>query len=856
MSSDPWVLGMSCSHNGSVCLLHGDEIVVAIQEERISRIKRHRIYGSQTSMALEYCFDYAGIQPGDLSLIVYSVQGRTRNPRHDLTLNPYLKVSLNGIPTLALPHHFSHAVSAFATSGFKDSAVIIIDGVGSPYEDLLEDERDTALERNENGWETISLYAASETKITSVEKHLTTEWLNMNSVGMPRFGSLGGMFSAAARQIFGDPMEAGKVMGLAPYGKPEIPAHEFFNIINGHFNFPGDVIKRFAHNDRWPMHKAEYQNLSCSTQVALEDALLYLARHIQELCPSDNLCYAGGVALNSVANERIIRESGFKNVYVMPAAEDSGPAIGAAYYGLWHLTNNNTRRKLVHDAMGRRYSPAAVTKAIKRAPAIELLDCSDVLSNTVDLLCEGKIVGWFHGRSELGPRALGQRSILCDPRREDAKDLLNGRVKHREAFRPFAPAVLLEEAHNWFELDGTDPDSPFMLRVCNFKKEKMGKVAAVVHIDGTGRVQTVTREANGLFYDLIKRFFEKTGVPILLNTSFNTMGEPIVETPEDALFCLLNTGLDYCVVEGNVVTKTRSLRSESITRLLGKVEKIKKRLNSLDPIPLPDVMEKINDRALEKIHRATVYALPEYENEVHQYLGCTPVDFRAEAIENFWREMLPDRAWENLDKETQECMITAGLAYCLLTKYPDRKKDWTAAGVEVLKAAEIELNKKLVAPFASWLCNQRASELDELLSGAGRATQDSWLQSLKRIRKSNGKLNGSMIPVGSICWAFSNAYGSEPQEQVLNPKSYQEQLLGLLSQFACCSKDQGRKEFFRLIGEQSAGINVARRESLSADFLDRNKVADLIERMQVLAVSLNEAGKMLRGQESSRPDLP
>jgi carbamoyltransferase len=180
---------------------------------------------------------------------------------------------------------------------------------------------------------------------------------------------------------------------------------------------------------------------------------------------------------------------------------------------------------------------------------------SNVLSDAVELLCDGKIIGWFDGGSELGPRALGQRSILCDPRRPDAKETLNRRVKMREPFRPFAPAVLLEEAGKWFEFGDTAPESPFMLRVVEVNRERKDEVPAIVHVDGTGRVQTLTRTNNGRFYELVKEFYEKTGVPILLNTSFNRMGQPIIETPADAIECLLNTGLDCCVFEDRIVFK-------------------------------------------------------------------------------------------------------------------------------------------------------------------------------------------------------------------------------------------------------------------------------------------------------------
>jgi len=281
----------------------------------------------------------------------------------------------------------------------------------------------------------------------------------------------------------------------------------------------------------------------------LDVALMYLVEHLHDLSGSENLCYAGGVALNSVTNERIIRESGFRNVYIIPPAEDSGAAIGAAYYGLWQLTGCNSQRRITDDAFGRTYTPADVSAALNHADNIRVISSTNVIADTVDLLCDGKTVGWFDGGSELGPRALGHRSILCDPRRSDAREILNSRVKMREGFRPFAPTVLLEEAANWFEFGNSPSESPFMLRVCEVKAEQRNKVPAVVHVDGTGRLQTVDLNSNRRFYDLIRRFYEKTGVPMLLNTSFNVMGQPIIETPGDALECLLKTGLDCCVFE-------------------------------------------------------------------------------------------------------------------------------------------------------------------------------------------------------------------------------------------------------------------------------------------------------------------
>jgi carbamoyltransferase len=558
VKEQPWILGISASHNGSACLLKGDRIVVAIQEERLTRYKRHRIYGARASKAVAYCLNYAGIDPSDLSLVVLCIQGRKAAEIHDLRLEPFLNVLTHRIPTITIPHHYGHALSVFATSGFAESAVLIVDGTGSPVSDFTAEEL-KVMNGNKapDSWETISLYYASGTTVVPLEKHVIERgaWLVLHDGEMPLFGSLGGMFSATAQQIFGEVTEAGKVMGLAPYGPAAFPSSDFFDLVNGRFHFKDTVPLRFRHNERWPNRASEYEALAGSVQAALEDAVLYLARHIRELCSSENLCYAGGVALNSVANEGIIRESGFKNVYIMPAAEDSGTSIGAAYYGLWQLTQHNSQRPILHDAPGRAYSTAEISAALDARDDVRVVYPSDVLSDAVELLCDGKIIGWFDGGSELGPRALGQRSILCDPRRPDAKETLNRRVKMREAFRPFAPAVLLEEAGKWFEFGDTAPESPFMLRVVEVNRERKDDVPAIVHVDGTGRVQTLTRANNGRFYELVKQFYEKTGVPILLNTSFNRMGQPIVETPTDAVECLLNTGLDCCVFEDRIVFK-------------------------------------------------------------------------------------------------------------------------------------------------------------------------------------------------------------------------------------------------------------------------------------------------------------
>jgi carbamoyltransferase len=554
----PWVLGISASHNGAACLLRGSEIVVAVQEERLSRRKRQRIHGAEPALAITYCLDYAGIGARDLSMVVLCPQGAADHPNHDLRANPLLQIDRFRTPTLTVPHHLAHAVSTFATSGFPEAAILVIDGLGSSIQDLPASERAVIVDPVCAGAESISLYAGIDALTQPLEKHVAEggRWLSADGGGMPQFHSLGAMYSAVARQIFGDVLEAGKVMGLAPYGRPSLPPEDFFQIQFGRFAFSSKVPALFRGNERWPARDEEYRDLASSVQVALEQAVLHLVHRLHELCPSQQLCYAGGVALNSVANERIIRESKFRRVHIMPAAEDSGCAVGAAYLGLWALTQKNDCRPLTHDAVGRPYTRSEVLASISQTPAVEIVPTSNILADTAELLSSGAIIGWFQGRSELGPRALGQRSILCDPRPPNAKSTLNLRVKRREAFRPFAPAVLLEHAADWFDFDGFSQESPHMLRVCPFKLTRRQSVPAVVHVDGTGRLQTVSRENNPGFYELIAAFAERTAVPMLLNTSFNVMGMPIVESPHDALQCLLSADLDYCVLEGILVKRS------------------------------------------------------------------------------------------------------------------------------------------------------------------------------------------------------------------------------------------------------------------------------------------------------------
>ena len=565
MTARPWVLGIGSGyHNGAACLLHGHEIVVAIQEERLTRIKRDRVRHGKRSLAIEYCLRAAGITPRDLDAIVdcpIAIPGA--GPRDRLEDSWLVAEARGDVQLHTIPHHAGHAISAYATSGFSDAIAIVIDGGGTRGADLPEAERQAAVSFDDDMYEHLSIYRCSPAGVVPVEKHLSfMPYLLHKPAGMAPFASLGHMFSSAAAQIFDNYLEAGKVMALAPYGRASIPMEEFLTYDGTAFTFSDRATRRFDHDARWPACAEAYQDLAASVQHVLEVTLQQIFETLERMAISDRCCYAGGVALNSVANHQILAATAFADVHILAAAEDCGTAIGAAHYGLQRLSGAYRAGRLGTDYLGRRYSPDEIDDAIDTTPGVVRIATTDVADTAADLLCQGKVLAWFCEESEFGPRALGHRSILCDPRLPGAKQLLNERVKGREAFRPFAPAVLDEEITRWFDVDGLSGPMEFMLDVCPFRDPLPGPaVPGVLHVDGSGRVQAVTEHGNRRLYDLLRRFYERTGVPMLVNTSLNIMGEPIVETPRQALWLLLTTGVDYCVLEQRIVAKASWFRS-------------------------------------------------------------------------------------------------------------------------------------------------------------------------------------------------------------------------------------------------------------------------------------------------------
>ncbi len=569
-----YILGLNTyDHDVSACLLRDGEIAYAIAKERITREKHASGFYKEV---VDYCLEAEGITLDDVGLVVRNcyilpVEEMERRlayqdmpgflseaERAEAAKDPLF---LGASPkTQTISHHLAHAYSAFAVSPFDQGVVMIVDGVGSYAADVTEpypagDKPDPLARESE------SYYRFSGTKLETLKKvwlHPSRGFLSDEFFNMP---GLGALYSRASTYIFGDWNKCGELMGLAPYGRPGV-AKPLMDIANNELTVPewsNDLKEPWLLDSgkKWDTSPSmrHWEDLAWRVQDDTEKVLLARARWLRETTGAKNLCIAGGVALNCVANGRIAREAGFENVWIQPAAGDDGIAIGCAYYGLHEIQRKPRTFVMTHSYVGRSYSDAdigAATGAAVFRLETKINKSEDICRDTARVLAEGNVVGWFQGRSEFGPRALGNRSIIADPRTPEMKDILNARVKHRQPFRPFAPIVLAERARDIFE---GEEDSPFMLIAKRVRPEWRDKIPAIVHVDGTARVQTVRPETNDRLYRLLKAFDAITGVPVLINTSFNVKGEPIVETPDDAVACFLTTGIDYLALHELLISK-------------------------------------------------------------------------------------------------------------------------------------------------------------------------------------------------------------------------------------------------------------------------------------------------------------
>jgi len=549
------ILGINCfSHDTSACLLKDGEVVAFAEEERFNREKHTKSFPDG---AIEFCLKAGGIDIGDVDYVGFPFRPGLdfyRGFLHFLKYFPgsYKRFALQGLIDLNLVgkvsyfkrkygyknkvvfvgHHESHAASAFFASPFSKAAILSIDRGGDFLSTLLAFGEGTGL------------------------RVLRT---------IPNPHSLGEVYSAVTAYLgFKPNSDEGKVMGLAPYGR-DTYLEDFRKLIrfeeSGAFEvdldfFPHHLVGRWFSDKfvrkfgepREPESEidARHEDIAAAVQKITEETALSLANDLYEMTKSKNLCIAGGVGLNSVMNARLLKETPFEEIFIQPAANDAGTALGCALYICHVLLGNERNYRMEQVCYGPEFSNREIEEALRRRN-ISFERLENPARRGAELLVKGKIVGWFQGKMEVGPRALGNRSILADPRFPGMKDILNHKVKHREGFRPFAPSVLEEDAEEYF---GDYYPSPFMLLVLPFKKDKRSVVPAVTHVDGTGRVQTVSWKVNSLYWRLIAEFKKITGLPVILNTSFNVRGQPIARSPEDALDCFLSTQLD-CLIMGN-----------------------------------------------------------------------------------------------------------------------------------------------------------------------------------------------------------------------------------------------------------------------------------------------------------------
>lgn len=598
------ILGISAFyHDSAAAILRDGKVVCAAQEERFTRIKGEACFPTKS---IEFCLSSQGLKPEELDYVVFYEKPFIKFER---IVETYLSMAPKGfqsfkrsLPTWAkdkiflkhnllnefkklnsrVPwenklkfsdHHLSHAASAYYPSPFQNALVLTMDGVGE--------------------WASTSVAIGSGEKLIPIQ-----------NIHFPH--SLG-LFYSAFTSFLGFQVNSGeyKVMGLAPYGQPKYVKTIYENLIDvktdgsfhlniHYFDFAHSMkmlgrkfSKLFNMDPRGPENKIlnDHLNMAASVQCVLEEVILSLLKNLRQSTGQENLCLAGGVALNAVANGKILQSNLFKNVWIQPAAGDAGGALGAAY-AFHYLALSEQTKKSKADSMsgaflGPEFSDEEILKQLKSCGAIfERLDDKEIFSSTAQAIAEGEAIAWFQGAMEFGPRSLGARSILADPRDPQMQKKLNLKIKFRESFRPFAPAILKEELANWFNVNHECEYMQFVVPVAekiryplNEMQEKLegldklsvqrSKLPAVTHIDYSARVQSVDIKTNPRFYQLIKAFYKITGCPVLINTSFNVRGEPIVCSPIDAFRCFMGTDLDRLVIGNYLLIKNQQIKQKT-----------------------------------------------------------------------------------------------------------------------------------------------------------------------------------------------------------------------------------------------------------------------------------------------------
>jgi carbamoyltransferase len=571
-SGSTYVLGTGLSHDGSACLLKDGEICVAIEKERITRLKHD---GGNDSAAITYCLDAAGITIDDVALIVQNANFGMMTHGNDWWGGARVIPADANVCTIS--HHLAHAYSAIGTCPFDDTAVLIVDGCGNAYDECLDlggavvPDVPADPELRQLCFEKDSYYTYANGTLRPVFKDFSPWGLSHRHYPMhppTTRHSIGGVYLAVSMYVFSGFEDPGKLMGLAPYGRPGVYDFEIFDLRDGRVFVRYDWMERFqrpARDDRALRDDfSYYADIAWWVQREVERALLYVFNSRYEMAPCDSVAYAGGVALNAVANARLLRETPFRHLYMQPASADNGLAIGCAFYGWLEVLKRERRRHGGSTCFGRGYGaaesiPAAFEAYGDRVDVSEHdSESGDHVEVAAEALANGQVVAWFQGGAEFGPRALGHRSILADPERPDVRNFINTEIKRREDFRPFAPSVVAEEVSTYFDCTH---ESPYMILVAPVRDEWRARLQSVVHVDGSARIQTVTTTLDPSYHALLMRFKARRGFAVLLNTSFNRRRMPIVETPAEALAFFLESPLDLLVIDRFVIRKKAEQRA-------------------------------------------------------------------------------------------------------------------------------------------------------------------------------------------------------------------------------------------------------------------------------------------------------
>lgn len=552
------ILGFSNGHDKGAVLIINGKIVCGISQERLTRVKGDGGYsqGALPFSCMKYCLDAAEITFRDIDLFVYSTTEIVDNVEEDL--NKFLKFDISD-KIIFIPHHLAHAYSSFFSSNFESAVVIVADASGSilNYQNKLHEwyqvDRE-GLEPKEDWTEGISIYHMNLKDYKEVYK----KWIKYPVPEDTEDGvSVGTQYSIGSLQLIYEPRSnswpAGKLMGLASYAKKELVDDVPLAVQE----LEDDIFIPCKHIYPKVTWKSDFFSRACvagAYQREQERASLILAKMAKKFTGEMNVCVAGGSFLNCNSNQLILESGLFENCYFIPPSDDSGIPLGCAYYGYQYLQEVK-KEGILKPYLGKSYSRNEIIKTLNEYPGLVFEEWDDFDALTVDIsywLTQNRVVGWFQGGGEIGPRALGNRSIIASPIEKWMTGHINSDVKGREWYRPFAPAVLFEHQSEVFE---SDVFSPYMLVTTTVKEEWRDKIPAVTHIDNSARHQSVTPESNEKFYKLISKFYEKTNVPVLLNTSFNGPGDPMVETPKDAIDTFLKTGLDILVIENFIIRK-------------------------------------------------------------------------------------------------------------------------------------------------------------------------------------------------------------------------------------------------------------------------------------------------------------